>query len=144
MRFDDNVSFIACNSPYTDKASIGSTGSARNRNRSVDKITAKTQAQIESDDINGDSICIDISGTNLIEAQDEADGKSSSKKMSASEILRSVFFRFTPVDVKMESPKRSESKTNLSVEGLGHDVQNAHTSNVMFKTKSVYVENSSL
>lgn len=65
--------------------------------------------------------------------------------MTATEILRSVFFRFSP-DVKMESPKKSESKVDLRTDLTDESiVQNAHTSsNVTFKTKSVYVENSSL
>lgn len=143
VRFDDNVSFIACNSPYTDKASIGSACSMRIRAKAIEKST-RTSTEPNLEDISNDSICIDISGGNLLSKSEIEEDKP--KKMSASEILRNVLLRFTPAEVKMESQKKSDSNTDLSTDNVTEVLHNAHSSNVTFKTvnKSVYVENSSL
>lgn len=153
VRFDDNVSFIACNSPYTDKVSIGSSCS-RTRSRSIEKPIKPTLSEPNNEE-NNDCICIDITGNNHIDSQEnDLDVEDKPKKISASEILRSVFFRFTPVEIQKldSSPKKSDSKTNLQTDTVTVDnnqpVNNAHTTTMFSKTpnigKSIYVENSSL
>lgn len=141
------MSFIACNSPYTDKVSIGSSCS-RSRSRSIEKSTNPPLTETNNEE-NNESISIDITGTNLLESQDGSDDKP--KKMTATEILRSVFFRLNPVEIQKldSSPKKSDSTgtdtVTITQENKIQPFNNSHTS-IYNKNigKSIYVENSSL
>lgn len=113
VRFDDNISFIA---PYpyefeasnccTDKVSIGSSCSFRNRcapsstkptittthNKSPNKLGGSDTTTIFN---SNDSISIDMSGASATTTAHPDDKQTTKKNMSATEMLRSMFFRTT-------------------------------------------------
>lgn len=112
VRFDDNVSFIApyqYESAHIDKVSIGSACSFRNRCKPDASKVKSPLHRGALDTVSNDSISIDMTTA--------ADEKPK-KNMSATEILRSVFFRSTTLEEKPAISGVPQPEAEVPLEGV--------------------------